>query len=270
MRRLNKYYIFLIALILIFACSTQKNYKTLSFFFDGVPEPVNDSLKVQTDSLKTDSLNVLALLIPEMYYHEPYKTKECSSCHDQGTMGKLIENQPVLCYQCHDDFNDSNKTLHGAIDAGSCTDCHNPHQSKEEKLLIKSGESLCFNCHDSEAVKENQFHSIAEETNCITCHNPHGGENHFILQKGACYKCHDDFKNQFKHLHGPVAGGYCMDCHTPHIEGTGNLIRKGQDLCLYCHDKELIFKNENHADVGDSGCTDCHNPHGGENRSILN
>ncbi len=270
MSRLNKYLIFLIALIAIIACSTQKNYKTLSFFFDGVPESVNDSLMVEIDTTINDSTQLLALLIPEIYYHDPFKSKDCAICHDQSAMGKLNETQPALCYQCHDDFNNNNKTLHGALEAGNCTECHNPHQSKEAKLLVKGGESLCFDCHDSEQAKENQFHNIAEETNCINCHNPHGGENQFVLQKGACYKCHDDFKNQFKHLHGPVAGNFCMDCHTPHIEGTGNLIRKGQDLCFYCHEKEIVIKNENHTEIGEANCTDCHNPHGGENRFILN
>jgi len=269
MHRLYKY-IFLFALIVIIACSTQKNYKTLSFFFDGVPDPVSDSLIVQTDSLSSDSMQTIALLVPEIYYHDPYKAKECASCHDQGSMGKLNEPQPGLCYKCHIDFSEINKTLHGAIENGNCTDCHSPHQSKEEKLLMISGEPLCLSCHNSETINENQFHQIVEEKNCIACHNPHGGENKFVFQKGACFKCHDDFKNQFKYLHGPVAGGLCMDCHTQHIEGTENLSRKGQDLCLYCHDKEIVFKNENHVDIGDANCTDCHNPHGGENKYILN
>ncbi len=273
MHRLNKYIFLLIVVFVIITCSTQKHYKTLSFFFDGVPEPLSDSLKVQNDTLDIDSLHILALLkqnsIPEIFYHVPFKEKECASCHDQATMGSFIQPQPGLCYQCHDDFNTNYKTLHGPVAAGFCTECHNPHQSKEKYLLLKNGEKLCFTCHDSEEVKENQFHNIAEETNCVNCHNPHGGENQFVLQKGACFKCHDDFKNQYKYLHGPVAGGFCMECHTPHIEGTGNLIRKGQDLCLYCHDKELVFKNENHQDIDDASCTECHNPHGGENRFIL-
>lgn len=255
------------------ACSVQKNYKTLSFFFDGVPEPVNDSLMVQVDTTLNDSLSADMLLalnsVPEVYYHAPYQEKLCSDCHDSQVMGKLTTEQPELCYQCHTDYSTDYKTLHGPVEGGSCTECHDPHQSKINKLLRSEGESLCFTCHDEEGTLENTMHNIVDEKNCITCHNPHGGENQFVLQKGTCYKCHDDFKNQYKVLHGPIAGGFCMECHTSHIEGTNNLKRQGQDLCFYCHDKNETLRNENHTDIGDSNCTECHNPHGGEDRFLF-
>ncbi|VAW21056.1 hypothetical protein MNBD_BACTEROID01-1748 [hydrothermal vent metagenome] len=274
-QRKKKYFPLLIFLIFIIACSTQYNYKTLSFFFDGVPNPGDQDLQVSNDSLTTDSTQNRSLRgqgpVPEYSFHAPYKAKECASCHDQGTMGKLLQPQPGLCFQCHDDFNNSFEALHGPVAGGYCTTCHNPHQAKERKLLVRNGEELCLYCHNPELVRDNLFHNISEETNCLTCHNPHGGENRFLIKKGACFLCHDDFKGQFNFLHGPVAGGFCLECHSPHIEGTENLLsRKGQELCLYCHNKENVFRNEVHEDIEDADCTECHNPHGGEDRYILN
>ncbi|NOX85830.1 MAG: hypothetical protein GXO86_07695 [Chlorobi bacterium] len=117
----------------------------------------------------------------EYIFHPPYQEKECANCHNQGQMGKLLEPLPGLCYQCHESFGDQYQVLHGPVDAGFCTQCHNPHMSKNKFLLIRTGQNLCLNCHLSKDVFKNEAHSDIEDADCTECHNPHGGEDRFIL-----------------------------------------------------------------------------------------
>ena len=271
MYKLLKYTGVLIIAFVIANCSLQKHYKTLSFFFDGVPKPGTDTLNIE-DTIKpitTPDSVYLALNTPVTYVHEPYRVRQCEMCHSKNSIGSFTNNQPELCYQCHDNIGNNFSVLHGPVAAGLCTDCHNPHSSQNSKLLIQTSENLCFTCHDPEIVKQDNMHNISVETQCINCHNPHGGDNEFVLRRESCYKCHDDFKNKYKYLHGPVNSNACYLCHSHHIQGTASLTRTGKDICLMCHDSESVFKNENHKSAENEKCTTCHNPHGGDTRNFL-
>jgi predicted CXXCH cytochrome family protein len=176
-----------ILLIFLSGCSSTNNYKTLSFFFDGVPKPDIELTSQKLDSIsRVDSTaldqNVISAQKPLIIYHSPYQEKECASCHDKGTMGKFVSLQPELCYQCHDDFKNTYKVLHGPVAGGQCTACHNPHQSENENLLTRKGQFLCLYCHDSDQVLASEEHKDIQDANCTDCHNPHGGENKQILR----------------------------------------------------------------------------------------
>jgi predicted CXXCH cytochrome family protein len=171
-----------ILMALLIGCSSIHSYKTLSFFFDGVPKPENKITTHKLDSIsRTDSTSLAQNLIPTqkplMNYHPPYQEKECASCHDKSAMGKFTSPQPELCYQCHDDFKNAYKVLHGPVAGGQCTACHNPHQSEKENLLSRTGQSLCLYCHDSDQIMASETHKGIQDANCTDCHNPHGGEN---------------------------------------------------------------------------------------------
>lgn len=264
-------------LLLTAACSVQEHYRTLSFFFDGVPSPksirqaaVADSLQAATPAADSSAIFAQAIT-PTSFVHQPYLDKKCDNCHNSGNMSSTKQLMPELCYQCHTDFATLYTFEHGPSAAGYCTQCHHPHQSKEEKLLVRSGSGLCLQCHDTLLIAENQFHNLSAETNCTTCHNPHGSNNHSLMQSDACYKCHENFNDKYKVVHGPVVVGHCASCHTPHRNGTEKLLsRSGRDLCLHCHNAELIMANENHKDTEEASCTDCHNPHGGSDKFMLN
>ncbi len=179
----------LILLIVIYlsGCSTTQNYKTLSFFFDGVPDPANDSAnRVGSMINKTDTvalaLRTVSKASPQKGIHPPYQDKQCKSCHDQSTMGKLIKPQPDLCYQCHVNFDTKYKVLHGPVAGGQCTMCHSPHLSVNPDLLARTGQALCLYCHESGTVMETEAHKGIKEANCTECHNPHGGENRSFLR----------------------------------------------------------------------------------------
>jgi predicted CXXCH cytochrome family protein len=176
-----------ILFILLSGCSSSHSYKTLSFFFDGVPKPDIELTSQKLDSLaRVDSTNlaqnVVTIKEPIINFHSPYQEKDCASCHDQSTMGRFVSTQPELCYQCHDDFKNTYKVLHGPVAGGQCTICHSPHQSENENLLIRTGQSLCLYCHDIEQVMVTEEHKDIQGANCTDCHNPHGGEDKLILR----------------------------------------------------------------------------------------
>jgi predicted CXXCH cytochrome family protein len=174
-------------LIILSSCSPTHSYKTLSFFFDGVPKPEIKLTIQNIDSISsvdstTLAQNMVSAQKPLMNYHSPYQEKDCASCHDKSTMGKFTNLQPELCYQCHDDFKNKYKVLHGPVAGGQCTACHNPHQSENENLLTRTGQSLCLYCHESNQVMAIEEHKEIQDASCTDCHNPHGGENKYNLR----------------------------------------------------------------------------------------
>jgi predicted CXXCH cytochrome family protein len=170
-----------------FGCSPVPRHKTLSFFFDGVPEPgANGAIAGNDSSVRKDSSGTNTLLAraakTEVYYHSPYREKQCSSCHDQGTMGKFVQPQPMLCYQCHEDFGTKYKVLHGPVGGGYCSGCHEPHTAKNSKLLKREGQQLCLFCHNADQVLGNEVHKDIADAACTECHDPHGGPDRTFLK----------------------------------------------------------------------------------------
>jgi predicted CXXCH cytochrome family protein len=184
----RKVLLFVLMLVMVFqsGCSSTNHYKILSFFFDGVPDPSagdlqkGDSIKaVDTTSFAQNAVN---RPVDMTHLHPPYKDKQCSTCHDQGSMGKLRVAQPGLCYQCHDDFANRFKVLHGPVGGGQCTMCHSPHMSVNEAFAIRTGQDLCLHCHETDQVMANESHRDIGDTGCTKCHNPHGGNDSNLLR----------------------------------------------------------------------------------------
>jgi predicted CXXCH cytochrome family protein len=186
----KKLFFFFMVVVLIYlsGCSSAYRYKTLSFFFDGVPNPateLNNQSKDTIINVKTSDVfaqNPTSKLPPKMNFHAPYQDKACESCHDQSKMGKLNKDMPELCYQCHENLNNKYKVLHSPVEGGQCIACHNPHSSVNENLLLRTGQSLCLYCHDSKQIMETDVHLEIGEANCTDCHNPHGGEDRNVLR----------------------------------------------------------------------------------------
>ena len=254
----------------IVRCTPEKQFKVLSFFFDGVPDSTK---KTEVASVvKNDSLGVpiVTNIKPESYLHKPYAENKCISCHENEFSNRLIKPLPELCYTCHEDFGNKFQTLHGPVASGNCIACHNQHEAKYEKLLEREGQQLCLYCHEAKQVLKNKVHDKIGTRNCTECHNPHGGDNRGILNKGTCYNCHQNFESKYNFVHGPVVSGNCAGCHDSHGSSAPKLLlRESQQLCLFCHNAEQVFKNPAHKKVKTKNCIDCHNPHGGEDRYIL-
>ena len=179
--------ILLAGIILLSQCSPYAGKSVLSFFFDGVPE-ANSTLAGVANSggEPGDSIafveEVMASAGPEHFMHYPYEEKECAACHNEQSLGSMVEPEPGLCYTCHEDLSDRYNYLHGPVAGGYCTSCHDPHISENEHLLRMTGEALCFYCHRKESVLANEMHEGMEGMLCTDCHNPHGGDDKYIFQ----------------------------------------------------------------------------------------
>lgn len=170
------------------ACKPTDRHRMLSFFFDGVPATGADSV-MAPDSMLIAATQIVAdtPLIPEAGLfasnHEPYREKDCTSCHDQNDLGRLISNEPQLCYSCHDDYATQFTALHGPVDAGFCSPCHLPHMSRHDNLLVAPGNDLCTPCHVPGGSVSPVAHRDARDRSCIDCHDPHGDAYRYIQQK---------------------------------------------------------------------------------------
>jgi predicted CXXCH cytochrome family protein len=182
---LNRLTIFL--LLVLFGCSPVPSHKTLSFFFDGVPDPGQSQTVVgNTSNVKADTSSVKVAGVisekPAVNYHKPFKDKKCGVCHDQNTMGKFLKPQPALCYQCHEDYSKEYKVVHGPVGGGYCTACHEQHSSVNKKLLKRVTQDLCFYCHNPSPILKSAAHKDIADQSCTNCHNPHGGRDRSMLK----------------------------------------------------------------------------------------
>ncbi|MEN8251003.1 MAG: hypothetical protein ABFS32_18870 [Bacteroidota bacterium] len=69
------------AMLILAACSVQEHYHTLAFFFDGVPNPIEESKTIVVDSTITlaDSTIIEKSKQPTLFVHLPYREKKCAS-----------------------------------------------------------------------------------------------------------------------------------------------------------------------------------------------
>src|ERR1017187_5331028 len=93
--------IFTMAAMAAFAgCSVRQNYKTLSFFFDGVPDP-NAPVQLNRTINPLDPTSP-TLVVAKMYRHKPYAEQKCTECHTADKK-HLIMLKADLCLKCHQD-----------------------------------------------------------------------------------------------------------------------------------------------------------------------
>ena len=190
MGRKAKYALILLVLsgylVSLHQCSPRAGQHLLTLFFDGVP--VTDSIAsgASPDSAALageagETVASVAEQVPSLVVHYPYAERECELCHDPGSLGRMLEPQPDLCYMCHEDLGALYPLLHGPVGGGYCTACHDPHTSDKSSLLRLDGRALCLYCHLEEDVLRNEIHEGMEEMECTDCHNPHGGEDSSFL-----------------------------------------------------------------------------------------
>ena len=186
-KKYNSYNVIIsfLSLLIIGGCTVEQTYKTLVFFFDGVP-PLNSNTNTQQIST---AKNITASLEqnttsqpeqPKMNLHKPYFDRKCDLCHTPNR--QLIEPMPGLCYRCHKSFNETYKYVHAPIQAGYCTKCHNQHLAELPKLLLREGQDLCLFCHTNSMNKNSKYHNNIQDASCTVCHNPHGGNTKNFLR----------------------------------------------------------------------------------------
>lgn len=177
----------ILVMVLFSQCSPYAGKSALRFFFDGVPETDSTStISLENNDVPDDSTittdEIVAIADVGGSLHYPFGEGECASCHNEQSLGNMLEPQPALCYMCHVDLAESYNYLHGPVAGGYCSACHDPHRSTNEKLLRYAGDELCFYCHKAESVRRNEMHQDLEGMLCADCHNPHGGDDKYIFQ----------------------------------------------------------------------------------------
>jgi predicted CXXCH cytochrome family protein len=170
------------------SCTQTDRYRTLTFFFEGVPDPNAPSREVLAGG--EEGLEVQDPLSaarkrsgPEKTLHRPFEERSCGECHNMYQGGKVKTPAGGLCLSCHEDFLDERLFVHGPVAVNACLRCHFPHESTLPYLLKGDVEFLCLACHAESDLAGSEYHEDLGESvdGCIRCHDPHGGDNNLFL-----------------------------------------------------------------------------------------
>jgi len=166
---------FCIVLLMLSGCEPRTNYKVLSFFFDGVPDP-DKQVTVSTE--KSDANKTKGSLGAT---HGPFASRQCEACHKRTQGNVLVLPKEKLCVMCHELSFEGMQWVHGPVASGGCMICHNPHQSAYRFLLAAPAREVCFRCHEESAVMRNEAHQNVTE-GCLECHDAHASNKKFLLK----------------------------------------------------------------------------------------
>jgi predicted CXXCH cytochrome family protein len=155
-------------------CSVEKDYKILSFFFEGVPTP--EELAAQRAG-GPDLASAGKYVI-----HDPYDRDACLECHPSPTDMQLTRADSQGCRKCHESVLTQYAVMHGPVVGEECLWCHNPHMSVNEHLLRQRPPELCMQCHD-EGLMSSQLPAHEDpDRDCLACHQGHGGPTRGFLR----------------------------------------------------------------------------------------
>ena len=156
---------------------TRSNYKALSFFFDGVPDP---DAPVGAVDPTTGEIRAAAIVS----VHPPYAEEKCSECHKSRL--RMSRNDSGICANCHKGKDSEHERMHGPVAAGACLWCHHPHESAQRFLLRDTDRAVCSQCHTPGLLNSVRVPEHADESRaCLECHVGHGGPRSFLLRQDA-------------------------------------------------------------------------------------
>lgn len=184
-RTVSKYLSFVLLFLLLLAgpsCSVKNHHKTLSLFFDGVPEPGAENKKGPqgpAPGKKAREKPAKEALIVSR--HPAYTQRKCRDCHNTQSLSFLKDKKAGLCFTCHNREKYTGDFLHGPVAVGACHVCHLPHESKYERLLKSGVPQICIDCHTTWDRRDVKAHSKGKV--CTQCHDPHAGNNRFFLRE---------------------------------------------------------------------------------------
>jgi predicted CXXCH cytochrome family protein len=160
-------------------CSIEKNYKTLSFFFDGVPDPEARARVAAAGGITEDIRKS-----PTYSIHKPFATEACKECHSDRF--QLTTQDSSICLKCHEDQTSKLPKMHGPVAAAACLWCHSPHESAQAHLLKAPARQVCSQCHEAALLNSVRVPAHADpKQSCLDCHNGHGGTATFFLREGV-------------------------------------------------------------------------------------
>lgn len=200
--------------------------------------------------------------------HSTTDNQQCLACHQQSLepwrMGLPTERTRELCLGCHTGRGEwfERKVMHGPLNLGGCTLCHDPHGSNYPQQLWADGAlDLCIACHSDmaqlvAAIRERKIpyvHNVLTGPGCVACHDPHASDEIYMLKKPInelCAGCHPAQADSGGHpvARHPVSGPTerlrpdrrltCTSCHEPHGSYNRYLLietNQGGRLCRECH-----------------------------------
>ena len=167
-------------------CNVERDYKVLSFFFDGVPEPAGAVADGQRGPTRIGDPARMAAT-GAVSAHSAYTERRCSECHgDRARFGfrteGFAETTASVCADCHASALEAPR-LHGPVALGACLLCHEPHVSSHPLLLVDASPALCLACHEDEmrvAAPSPGHEDLARD--CLECHDGHGGDDPYFLR----------------------------------------------------------------------------------------
>lgn len=160
-------------------CSIEKNYDTLSMFFDGVPDPKLAKAVQSGEGGGPGDLRAS----PTYSQHPPFVKEQCADCH--GGRKRLTRNDSAICLKCHEGVPTKEERMHGPVAAGACMWCHHPHESAQAKLLREPSRKVCSQCHDASVLDTTRVPEHGDSTkSCLDCHMGHGGPQPYFLREG--------------------------------------------------------------------------------------
>lgn len=160
-------------------CSVDRHYRTLSFFFDGVPNP-------EAKAAAQGASGVTAAMRASATYtvHRPFAEERCGECHRGQLEFRGLDSR--VCLKCHEGEKTRHARMHGPVAAGECLWCHLPHESAEAHLLRKAARQTCVQCHDASLLKDDGVPAHADAARgCLECHSGHGGSAPMFLKEGV-------------------------------------------------------------------------------------
>lgn len=159
-------------------CSIDKNYKVLSFFFDGVPDPAKvkeveaaAAMQGYSDPRKSPSYSV----------HKPYAEEKCADCHE-GRL-RISKYDSTICLKCHDQKVSDHPVTHGPVVAQACLWCHSPHESAYPSLMKARPRDVCTQCHTAAMLENPRVPAHTDDTkDCLACHFGHGSSDRYLMR----------------------------------------------------------------------------------------
>jgi DmsE family decaheme c-type cytochrome len=160
----------------------------------------------------------------------------CIECHDvhpseeakivrttSGRSAMMRAPEKELCTSCHASVEAEFKLpTHHRLQEGvvTCSNCHNPHGTTEQKQLLADSKENCLKCHEDKRGPFAFEHEATNQDGCLACHSSHGSSGPKLLkakdERTLCVSCHS---------RGTAAGvphsrlslqasGDCTRCHS--------------------------------------------------------
>jgi len=250
----------------------------LSYSF-GVEEPQVEKPKTEQENCVTEECHIEQS--SKEIVHDPVDQDSCIACHEVVDVNEhtyeLIDEEPELCTQCHDEF--SKNYVHSALDNNQCSQCHEIHTSENTfRLRAATVGEICAECHEI-AKDATHVHGPTSVGGCTLCHDAHESdyENRLVRESNQlCLFCHVTTKEELEGIefaHEALQDN-CVCCHDPHGADNWEMLKdEAPELCYSCHEEiKTVSQTSTHKhnaalDLG--GCLNCHTPHASSVRSLL-